>query len=63
MRISVYQHREIIQLKDVIWDSRVFQTVGSGYNRLYMRGSHMSITDQKTSLSSRNQLTKRQMLA
>lgn len=41
----LYQHREIIQLKDVIWDSRVFQTVGSGYHRLYMTGSHVSTTD------------------
>lgn len=30
----MYQHREVIELKDVIWDSRIFQIVGSGYHRL-----------------------------
>lgn len=30
----MYQHREVIELKDVIWDSRIFQIVGSGYHCL-----------------------------
>lgn len=30
----MYQHREVIELKNVIWDSRIFQIVGSGYHRL-----------------------------
>lgn len=51
MRVFMYQHREIIQLKDVIGDSRVFQTVGSGYNCLYMTGTDISIKDHKTELS------------
>lgn len=30
----MYQHREVIELKDVIRDSRIFQIVGPGYHRL-----------------------------
>lgn len=31
----IYQYRKVIQLKDVIWDTRVLQVVGSGHHRLH----------------------------
>lgn len=35
--VILYQHRKVIKLEDVIWDSRVFQVVCSGYQCLHTK--------------------------